>query len=77
MHGRICIANEKEFRNTNATIAQVTEAFHMLVLEIGTETPAVANARRVVALLGHTLPRDERPEQPHDGSDLASYELDE
>jgi hypothetical protein len=56
MYGRIVIQNEKELRSTNATIAQVLEVIELLVSEIGSETPAVRNARRVVRLLGHELP---------------------
>lgn len=53
--GLIHIETGPQFRRTNATIAQVVEAFAQLVAA-APDTPAAANAKRVVALLGHSLP---------------------
>jgi len=54
--GKVVIENDREFRSTNATIAQVLSAFAALVEESASETIAVQNARKVVELLGHSLP---------------------
>jgi hypothetical protein len=60
MNTRIVVESGNTYRNTNASMEQVVEAFAQLVSEVHEltrgETPAVKNARRVVMLLGHTLP---------------------
>lgn len=51
----IHIETERQFRRTHATMEQVLEAFAQLVAECPGSS-AAANAMRVVALLGHSLP---------------------
>jgi hypothetical protein len=48
-----------EFRRTHATMAQVVEAYRLLIIEIlPKDNYAVQNARRLASLLGHTLPAE-------------------
>ena len=55
--GIIHVDHETGFRQTSATMAQVVEAIRRLIEAAGEDAQASVNARRVVSLLGHSLPR--------------------